>query len=91
MSRGCVFIVNLRRLQLPSRTKQGAFEVDKEIKVTQTAVIKEVTARHLESSYTCFARNDFGNRSVTIRLKKRNTGTVLFPYKSWKLCCKSES
>lgn len=54
------------------------FEVDKEIMVTQTAVIKEVTAQHLESEYTCLAWNDFGNTSVTIRLKKRNKGAFIF-------------
>lgn len=83
----CLFYVNLRRLQLLPRTNQGIIQIDEEVKVTQTAFIKEVTAQHLESSYTCFARNSYENRSVTIRLKNRNTGTLTlflfcFVYKS---------
>lgn len=46
-----------------------------EVKVARTAVIKEVTAQHLESTYTCVAKNRFGNDSVTIRLKKKNKVT----------------
>lgn len=49
-----------------------------EDKFTQTAVIKVVKLQHLNNTYTCFARNSFGNSSVTIKLKNKNKGTILF-------------
>lgn len=50
--------------------------MDEEVPVSRTAVIKEVTTQHLESTYTCVAKNHFGNVSVTIRLKKKNKGNI---------------
>lgn len=66
-------------------------ELGEELTVAATAVIKALTARHLESTYTCSARNGFGNDSVTIRLKKKNKGNDVFKglaAQHWcKLCC----
>lgn len=65
--------------------------MDEEVLVTRTAVIKEVTTQHLESTYTCVAKNRFGNVSVTIRLKKKNKGNIVFQVLAaqqlCKLCC----
>lgn len=66
----------LRNLQLIASLKLEMPKIDQENKVTRTAVIKEVTVQHLQSTYTCSARNWFGNSSVTIRLKKKNKGTI---------------
>ncbi|XP_076587169.1 interleukin-18 receptor accessory protein-like [Chaetodon auriga] len=44
----------------------------KEFKVTQRAIIKEVTPHHLNNTYTCIASNTVGNTTVTIKLKKKH-------------------
>ncbi|XP_061670643.1 interleukin-18 receptor accessory protein-like [Syngnathoides biaculeatus] len=42
-----------------------------EVKVTRTAVIQEVTALHINHTYTCTATNSFGSSSVTVMLKRK--------------------
>lgn len=51
-------------------------EIPEEIKITQIAVIKEVTPQHLNHVYTCSTENTNGRSSVTIRLKRRIKGTI---------------
>ncbi|XP_070823602.1 interleukin-18 receptor accessory protein-like [Chaetodon trifascialis] len=43
-----------------------------EIKVTQRAIIKDVTPQHLNNTYTCIASNTVGSSSVTIQLKRKH-------------------
>ncbi|XP_044048657.1 interleukin-18 receptor accessory protein-like isoform X2 [Siniperca chuatsi] len=50
------------------RQQQVKFQ---EFKVTQRAIIKEVTPQYLNNRYTCIASNTVGNSSVTIKLKKK--------------------
>ncbi|KAM9861162.1 interleukin-18 receptor accessory protein-like [Aulostomus maculatus] len=38
--------------------------------ITRRAVLQEVTALHLDHTYTCVASNSVGNSSVTVQLKK---------------------
>ncbi|XP_073319901.1 interleukin-18 receptor accessory protein-like [Pagrus major] len=40
-------------------------------KVTQRAIIKDVTLQHLNNTYTCIASNAVGNSSVTIKLERK--------------------
>nr|XP_046247528.1 interleukin-18 receptor accessory protein-like isoform X2 [Scatophagus argus] len=50
-----------------------------EFKVTQMATIKEVTQQHLDSTYTCLARNTVGTRTVTVKLKEKNKVKLVSP------------
>lgn len=50
-----------------------------EFLVTQRAIIKEVTLRHFNHTYTCMASNAVGNSSTTIKLKRKTGGISIFP------------
>eukprot|EP00066_Takifugu_rubripes_P019094 XP_011608360.1 PREDICTED: interleukin-18 receptor accessory protein isoform X2 [Takifugu rubripes] len=53
-------------------SQQLANNIFKVVKVTQRAVIEEVTPQHLHNTYTCTATNINGSSTVTIRLKQRH-------------------
>ncbi|XP_015226726.1 PREDICTED: interleukin-18 receptor accessory protein-like isoform X2 [Cyprinodon variegatus] len=42
------------------------------VNVTQKSIIKEVMPQHLKHTYTCFASNIIGNKSVTIKFKPKH-------------------
>lgn len=50
----------------------------KKTEVILRATIREVTAQHLNHTYTCVAGNTVGNSSVTIRLKLKKQGNFYF-------------
>ncbi|TNM90921.1 hypothetical protein fugu_003210 [Takifugu bimaculatus] len=58
-------------------SQQLANNIFKVVKVTQRAVIEEVTPQHLHNTYTCTATNINGSSTVTIRLKQRHKGGVV--------------
>lgn len=77
--------VSIRRARVYQGTRKLNFflsrlaeEVFPKVEVTQMAVINEVTPEHLDNTYTCIATNAIGTDKVTIRLKQRHTGSILF-------------
>ncbi|XP_068177678.1 interleukin-18 receptor accessory protein-like isoform X2 [Antennarius striatus] len=66
---------NMTVLQMESHQQDKA--ILEEFKVTQRAIIKEVTLQHLSSAYSCIATNANGSSRVTIKLKNAIKGKWL--------------
>ncbi|XP_053176249.1 interleukin-18 receptor accessory protein-like [Scomber japonicus] len=62
-------IKNMTELPMESpEVRHHQYEI---ITVLQKAIITEVTSLHLNHTYTCIARNTFGNKSATVKLKEK--------------------
>ncbi|XP_035483875.1 interleukin-18 receptor accessory protein-like isoform X1 [Scophthalmus maximus] len=56
---------------LDMERQQQRSPIMEEYEIIQRSIIKEVTQKHLEHTYTCVASNTVGKHSVTIRLKRK--------------------
>ncbi|XP_061608970.1 interleukin-18 receptor accessory protein-like isoform X1 [Phyllopteryx taeniolatus] len=59
------------RTMLHNQSQEQDRVTFKELMVTRSAIIQEVTALHINRTYACTATNSFGNSSVTVKLKRK--------------------